>query len=98
MKIIAQCEITDDLMFESLEHSAPDDLPKAVAEAFTKQVPGGTAQNVSKIENRAGLRFVALPQPRVIYIATLEGGIADTIRLHPDGTVVKEINPFGKKK
>ena len=38
MKIIAQCEITDDLMFESLEHSAPDGLRKAVA-GYIETIP-----------------------------------------------------------
>ena len=39
MKIIAQCDITGALIFESLEHSAPDDLQKAVGGGYIETIP-----------------------------------------------------------
>jgi hypothetical protein len=75
------------------------DLPKAVTEALAKEVPDGKVQNASKEETRAGLKFVALEKPRVIYVATVESkGVKSSIKLRPDGTAIKEVDPFGKKK
>jgi hypothetical protein len=75
------------------------DLPRAVAAALAKKVPGGQVQRVFREEVRAGLKFVALKKPKVLYVATLEGkGAPATVKLRPDGTVVKDVNPFRKKK
>jgi hypothetical protein len=73
------------------------DLPKAVADALAKEVPDGKVQNVTKVETRAGLKFVALPKAKVLFAATLDDKVKTVVRLRDDGTVVKDENPFGKK-
>jgi hypothetical protein len=73
------------------------DLPKAVADALAKEVPDGTVQNVTKVETRAGLKFVALAKPKVLYVAALDDKAKTFVKLLEDGTVVKDVNPFGGK-
>jgi hypothetical protein len=78
---------------------AVKDLPKEVAEALAKEVPDGKIEKTSKEEIRAGLRFVSLEKPKVIYVASLEAkGKPSVLKLLPDGTVVKDIDPFGTRK
>jgi len=75
------------------------DLPKKVADAVAKEFPDGNVQMASKDETRAGLKFVALEKPKVLYVAVVENkGAKTTVKMLPDGTVVKDINPFEKKK
>jgi hypothetical protein len=78
---------------------AVKDLPKEVADALAKEVPDGKIEKTSKEEIRAGLRFVSLEKPKVIFVATLEAkGKPSVLKLLPDGTVVKDIDPFGTRK
>jgi len=77
---------------------AAKDLPKKVADAVAQEVADGKVQKVSKEETRAGLRFVPLEKAKVLYVATVESkGAKTTVKMLPDGTVVKDINPFEKK-
>jgi hypothetical protein len=73
------------------------DLPKAVADALAKEVPDGTVKSASKVETRAGLKFVALDKPKVLYVATLDDKGKTVVKLREDGSVVKDVNPFEKK-
>jgi hypothetical protein len=74
------------------------DLPKKVADAAAKEIPDGKIQKASKEETRAGLKFIALEKPKLLYVATVEAkGGKTTVKLLPDGTVVKDVNPFEKK-
>jgi hypothetical protein len=74
------------------------DLPKKVADAAAKEIPDGKVQKASKEETRAILSFELLNKAKVVYVATVENkGGKTTVKLLPDGTVVKDVNPFEKK-
>jgi hypothetical protein len=74
------------------------ELPKKVADAVAKEIPDGKVQKATKEETRAGLKFVALEKPKVLYVVTLEGtGKKSTLKFLPDGSEVKDVNPFAKK-
>jgi hypothetical protein len=78
---------------------AVKDLPKAVADAVAKEIPDGKIEGAFKQEVRAGLKFTPLEKAKVLYVVMLEQDKKPSVlKLLPDGTVVKEINPFGKKK
>jgi hypothetical protein len=71
------------------------DLPKAVTDALAKEIPGGKVESATKMETRAGLRFLPLDKPKVIYVFGMDD--KSTVKLRPDGSVVEDVNPFGKK-
>jgi hypothetical protein len=78
----------------------PKNLPKAVTDALDKAVPGATVEAARAFEFRASLRFGAIEKPKVYYAVTVEkDGKASTVRVKPDGTVIKELAfPKGKGK
>jgi hypothetical protein len=77
---------------------AVKDLPKAVTDAVDKAVPGASIEKVRAHEIRASLRFGPLEKPKVYYtVSTEKDGKSQTIRVKPDGTVIKEFT-FPKKK
>ncbi len=68
---------------------AEKDLPRAVADALAKEVPGGKVESAAAFEIRAGLQFAALDQPRVVYQLELEkDGKPAKLNVRADGTVV----------
>jgi hypothetical protein len=71
------------------------DLPRAVTNALAKEIPGGKVESAVKTETRAGLKFLALDKPKVIYVFSMDD--KSTIKLRPDGSIVEDVNPFGKK-
>jgi hypothetical protein len=67
------------------------DLPRAVAEALTREVPGGKVESAAQHEVRAGLQFGPLAEPRVVYQLELEkDGKASKLILRADGTRVPD--------
>jgi hypothetical protein len=45
-------------------------------------------------ETRAGLEFVALPKPKVVYLLETEkDGNPKTVRFRPDGAKIEELDP-----
>src|SRR5262249_18544338 len=73
------------------------DLPRAIADALAKEVPDGTVKSASRVETRAGLKFVALDKPKVLYVATLDEKDKSLVKLREDGSGVKDVNPSDKK-
>jgi hypothetical protein len=68
---------------------AEKDLPKAVADALTREVPGGKTESAAAFEVRAGLQFAPLDHPRVVYQLELEkDGKPAKLNVRADGTVV----------
>ncbi|OAI54357.1 hypothetical protein AYO44_03555 [Planctomycetaceae bacterium SCGC AG-212-F19] len=68
---------------------AEQDLPKAVADALAKEVPGGKVESAAQYEIRAGLQFVPLAEPRVVYQLELDkDGQPSKLNLRADGTLV----------
>jgi hypothetical protein len=68
---------------------AEKDLPKAVQASLAKEVPGGKLENATQFEIRAGLQFVPLDKPRIVYRLELEkDGKPSKLQLRADGTVV----------
>jgi hypothetical protein len=68
---------------------AEKDLPKEITEALAKEVPGGKVDSVAQFEIRAGLQFVPIEEPRVVYQLELDkDGKASKLNLRADGTVV----------
>jgi hypothetical protein len=65
------------------------ELPKAVADALTKEVPGGKVESAAQYEIRAGLQFAPLDKPRIVYQLELEkDSQASKLNLRADGTPV----------
>jgi hypothetical protein len=79
---------------------AVKDLPKAITGAADKAVPGATIEKVSAHEIRASLRFGPLEKAKVYYtVSTEKDGKTQTVRVKPDGTVIKDLTfPKGKDK
>ena len=77
------------LLYSSRPHTAAD-LPQAVLESVLGKVPGGTV--VSAVERKENTipRFVALDQPRVVYMAEFAGK-KEAVRYSPDGKVIKPL-------
>jgi hypothetical protein len=75
-------------------------LPKAVTDALDKAVPGARIERVRAHEIRASLQFSAIEKPKVYYTVAVEkDGKPTTIKLKPDGTVIKDFAfPKGKDK
>jgi hypothetical protein len=72
-------------------------LPKAVTEAVNKATPGSKIEKARAFEIRASLRFGALKKAKVYYTVQVEkDGKARTIKVKPDGAVIKEFK-FPKK-
>jgi predicted metalloprotease with PDZ domain len=68
---------------------AEKDLPRVVTDALAKKAPGGKVESAAQFEIRAGLQFVPLDQPRVVYQLELEkDGKPAKLTLRADGTVV----------
>jgi hypothetical protein len=68
-------------------------LPPAVAKAIAGEA-GWTAKRLVKEETRAALKFTALSQPRVIYVAQVEqDGKQGTLKFRPDGSRIEEVDP-----
>jgi len=68
---------------------AEKDLPKAVADALAKEVPGGKIESVVQFEIGAGLQFAPLDQPRVVWQLELEkDGKPSKLNLRADGSPV----------
>jgi hypothetical protein len=68
---------------------AEKDLPQAVADALAKEVPGGKVESAAQFEVRAGLQFVPLDEPRIVYQLELEkDGKQSKLNLRADGTLV----------
>lgn len=75
------------------------DLPKAVADALAKEVPGGKVQSAAQFEIRAGLQFVPLDKPRVVYQLELEkDGKPSKLNLRADGSPVPPPAQVGKPR
>jgi hypothetical protein len=65
------------------------DLPKTVQAGLDREVPGGKLDRVTQFEIRAGLQFVPLDRPRVVYRLELEkDGKPSKLQLRADGSVV----------
>jgi hypothetical protein len=65
------------------------DLPKVVAEALAKEVPGGNIESAARFEIRAGLQFAPLEKSRVVYRLDLQkDGKPSKLNLRADGTPV----------
>jgi hypothetical protein len=65
------------------------DLPRAIADALAKEGPGGKVESVVQFEIRAGLQFVPLAEPRVVYQLDLEkDGKPSKLNMRADGTRV----------
>jgi hypothetical protein len=76
----------------------PKDLPKAVSEALDKAVAGAKVERARAREVRASLRFGALETPKIYYTVRMErDGKDETIKLRPDGTLIKTFE-FPKRK
>src|SRR5262245_13639801 len=75
-------------------------LPKAVTDAVDKAVPGAKIEKVQAHEIRASLRFGPIEKPKTYYTVKLtKDDKTQTIRLKPDGTVIKDLAfPKGKDK
>jgi hypothetical protein len=76
---------------------AAKDLPKAVTDALDKAVPGGKVEDARAFEIRAGLRFGDRDKPKYYYTVHVEqDGQAKSIKLKPDGSIIKDFT-FPKK-
>jgi hypothetical protein len=76
---------------------AAKDLPKAVADALDKAVPGATVEAARAFEVRAGLRFGDRDKPKYFYTVTVEKDEkAKTVKVKPDGGLIKNVE-FPKK-
>jgi hypothetical protein len=68
---------------------AEKDLPKAVADALARELPGGKVESAAQFELRAGLQFAPLDEPRVVYQLELEKDSKPVkLTLRADGTLV----------
>jgi hypothetical protein len=73
-------------------------LPKVITDAIDKAVPGAKVESARAHEIRASLRFGAIEKPKVYYMVRVEKDAkTESIKLKPDGTVIKPIG-FPKKK
>jgi hypothetical protein len=84
-----------------LQLNAPAEVkaaPEAVLKAAAEKIPGAAIKAVTREETRAGLKFVALDKPRVVYVADLEGTDKErSVRFAPDGKKVEPFNPWGDR-
>lgn len=78
---------------------AEKDLPKAVADALSKEADGGKVESVAQFEVRAGLQFAPVDEPRVVYQLEVEkDGKASPLNLRADGTPVPApVRPGGNR-
>jgi hypothetical protein len=68
---------------------ADKDLPKTVVDALAKEVQGGKIESAAQYEIRAGLQFVPLDEPRVVFQLELEkDGKPSKLNLRADGSLV----------
>jgi predicted metalloprotease with PDZ domain len=75
------------------------ELPKVVADTLTKEFPKGKVESAAQFEIRAGLQFVPLDKPRVVYQLELErDGKASKLNLRADGTPVPAPVRLGKDR
>jgi hypothetical protein len=66
-------------------------LPKPVAAALDKAVPGAKVEKARALEIRASLRFGPLAKPKVYYTVNVEkGDEKKAIKVKPDGTLIKD--------
>jgi hypothetical protein len=73
------------------------DLPKVVTDALNKAAPGSKIEKARAFEMRASLRFGALEKAKVYYAVQVEkASKTRTMKLKPDGTVIKEFKFPGK--
>jgi hypothetical protein len=73
------------------------DLPKAVTEALDKVVPGAKIESARTFEIRAGLRFGDRDKPKFYYTVHVDQDMkSKTIKVKPDGTIIKDF-AFPKK-
>jgi hypothetical protein len=73
------------------------DLPKVVTDALDKAVPGAKVESARAFEIRAGLRFGERDKPKFYYTVHVEKDEkAKTIKVKPDGTIIKDFE-FPKK-
>jgi hypothetical protein len=78
---------------------AADDLPRAIADALAREVPGSKVESARQFEIRAGLQFAALEKPRVVYQLELEKeGSSSKLHLRADGTVVPALVRLGQNR
>jgi hypothetical protein len=74
-------------------------LPKAVTDAVAKAAPDTKIEKARAFEIRASLRFGALDRPKVYYAVRVEkDGKARTVKVKPDGTVIRAFELPKKKK
>ena len=72
-------------------------LPRTVTEALEKAVPGAKVESARAFEIRAGLRFGNRDKPKFYYTVQVESdGKTKSIKLKPDGSIIKEFQ-FPKK-
>lgn len=76
---------------------AEKELPKAVAETVAKE--GGKVESAARFEIRAGLQFVPIDKPRVVYRLELEKeGKLSKLQVRADGSVVPPpVRPGGNR-
>ncbi len=84
----------DGIVIQVPKPIALEATPAPVRRALTKD----GAWKIDKLvqeETRAGLKFVALPTPKVVYLVDLEkDGKTRAVRFRADGTKIEEINPM----
>jgi hypothetical protein len=84
-----------------LELNVPAEVqatPEAVTKAVAEKIPGAAIKAVTRQETRAGLKFVALNKPRIVYVADLEGTEkGKSLRFAPDGKKIEPFNPWGDR-